>query len=726
MTRSSAAHLGRRLVAGVAVGGLSVVVGAPAANAATAPDTARAAGVRPAASQSTVDLGSWMEQMQGTIGDRPLNRIVMPGSHDAGTAGITKDSGICDLGDTASTAKKNRSVAASMSKSQSGSLIEQLDGGSRYLDLRLCEQGGTWYLYHGGPMGRQFFDSWDASGHRVKGEVSELGDWIHQHKKEIVIIRLQAVAPSATAREDIRAAISELGGVIDGSRLDNPEIADGSLSPTSTYNQFMAAGKHIVVIDDTNSTSYPWAWGPGSQSFRGSYVEVSHDAWDVAKSWLDPDQAQKNRDAVINRAGQVFAKAPGGDADKFFVLEGIVDPTNSIPDAAITWFLAQLKLLPAAVADTMLLNLEHKLNKQLLDRFRGDWNTSNVSDNMNIIMTDDVNQNSDGVGAGELQREIISKNLPTVPVTPHTFYGTSRRSDGSWTGQTALSGAGDAFRFQGSRESVAAMPDGSAQVVGIGNDGNIWHTIRRADGSWQGWNILPAADNRNPGFAATDTAITGMPDGDAQIVAVGKDGYAYHTIRRADGSWQGWAAMAGTDNGLVKASRVALAGMPDGSTQVLLFGADGRMRLGTRAANGSWTPWSVVKGVNAADFQGHGPAIAALPDGDSQIAAIGNDGNIWVTTHRADGSWADWFTPRGVSTQAMGATAVALTGMPDGTSQILAVGLDGNVYHSVRGSDGFAPFRPLGGLRGAAAFPGDQVSIAGMPDGSAQVLLTSR
>ncbi|MFF4704685.1 hypothetical protein ACWC4D_23740 [Streptomyces sp. NPDC001288] len=697
----------------------------PVASAATGPHTGPALVGEAAtgAAQGTPDLSSWMEQMQGTIGDRPLNQIVMPGSHDAGTAGITKDSGICDWGDSASTAKQNKSVAASMSVSQSGSLVQQLDGGSRFLDLRLCEQGGKWYLYHGGPLGRQFFDSFDGQGHIIKGEASEVGDWVHRHKKEILIVKIRTAAPPATAKEDTRAAISELGGILDGSRLDNPEIADGTLSPTSTYDQFMSAGKHIVFIDDTHSTSYPWVWESSAQSDRGSYVEVSHDLKDIIWQGLHPDQGQDTRDAVVKRAGEVLAKAPGDDAKKLFVLQGVVDPSYSIPKAGWDWVLKTLHLLPADEADHILLNLEHKLNKQWLDKFSGDWNTANVTDNMNIIMTDDVNQNSDGVGSGDLQRAIISKNL-AVPLTPRTFYSTSRNSDGSWTPPTGVSGTDGAFRFQGSHVSVAALPDGSTQVVGIGLDGNVWHNIRQADGSWQGWRPLPATDNNTVGLAATDVAVTGMPNGDSQVTAVGKDGGAYHNIRHADGSWQGWKPLL-DGNSAVMASRVALAGMPDGSTQVLLFGAGGKMRLGTRNANGTWKPWVQVKGVNALEFQGHDLAIAALPDGSSEIAAIGNDGNIWTLTHGADGSWGDWSAPKGVSTQTMGATALALTGLPDGTSQMLAVGLDGNVYHTVRSSTGFAPFRPLRGVRGADGFAGDQVGIAGLRDGSAQVMMTA-
>ncbi|MEW2268471.1 hypothetical protein GTY41_18060 [Streptomyces sp. SID685] len=80
----------------------------------------------------------------------------------------------------------------------------------------------------------------------------------------------------------------------------------------------------------------------------------------------------------------------------------------------------------------------------------------------------------------------------------------------------------------------------------------------------------PAADNKHPGLAATDVAVTGLPNGDAQVVAVGKDGDVHHNVRHADGSWQGWASMADDQHGALKATQVGIAALPDGSAQTLL------------------------------------------------------------------------------------------------------------------------------------------------------------
>ncbi|MFD5933705.1 hypothetical protein [Streptomyces sp. NPDC060333] len=718
------------LIVGLGLG-LGLAPGVCGATPVTATDavTAATAAVRPASVAGTVaapavDLGAWMGGLRDTIGDRPLNRIVMPGSHDSGSWSITRNSGVCDFGDQADLAHRFPSIAASMSRTQSGTLVDQLQGGARYFDLRLCKQGDRWFTYHGGPMGNQFLDAPDGRGGVVRGEVNQVAEWIRGHPREIVIIRLSTAASPRTERADNTEAVTALGQALGGG-AGNPALADDSLSPTSTYDQYMAAGRHVILIDDKDTTSLPWAWGPSAQSYRGSYVQADTHWTDYVKALFDPNTLRKNFDAVLRRGDQVLDKDPGRDADRFFVLQGIIDPSLSIPDLILAQGLEKIGVVPSSVASQYLLYLEHQLNPRLLARLKGDWSGSNIAENMNIVMTDDVNQNGSGLGAGELQREIIAKNTPHV--TPHTFHRVTRDADGTWSGAGPLSGNGGSFRFVGSRVSVAAMPDGSTQLLGRGVDGNLYHTIRFANGTWQSWAAM-AGVGEDPGFQASDAAITGSPDGSAQVVAVGRDGNVHHDIRRPDGSWQGWSVMAGEGGtGLLRATKVSAAGMPDGSAQVLIFGEDGRMRLGARRADGSWTGWSVVAGVNAPEFRGRALAIAALPGGDSQIAAIGNDGNIWHTVRRADGGWQGWNGPPGVSTAMMGAESVAITGMSNGNSQVLAVGLDGNVHHSTRERSGeWTPFRTLPWPGRAGAFAGDQVAIAGLPDGSSQVVMTTR
>jgi hypothetical protein len=73
-------------------------------------------------------------------------------------------------------------------------------------------------------------------------------------------------------------------------------------------------------------------------------------------------------------------------------------------------------------------------------------------------------------------------------------------------------------------------------VVGVGNDGKLWHTIRYPDGSWTaGFDLIESQSAGGPGsFTAVGCGSTGQG---LQVVGVGNDGNLWHTIRYPGGSW---------------------------------------------------------------------------------------------------------------------------------------------------------------------------------------------
>ncbi|MEV7418365.1 CehA/McbA family metallohydrolase [Streptomyces sp. NPDC089919] len=344
-----------------------------------------------------------------------------------------------------------------------------------------------------------------------------------------------------------------------------------------------------------------------------------------------------------------------------------------------------------------------------------------------------------------------------------TFLHTVRSANG-WSQVAPLPGIGGAPTFNGPRASLAGLPDGSAVAVALNGDNTLWTAARRADGQWQAWqqSAGPDAQGRpgptaraatgaaarivasgatagieaagpagaaasavQTGAAVLDTAVAGMPDGSCQIIATGLDGTLYHQVRQADGRLTGFTRVPGLNGSTTWTSvKAAIAALPDGSTQVLSYGPKGDMYLTIRRSSGAWGTWTRVPGAHGApNFAGPALDITGLPDGSSQLVGIGLDGTLYHQVRHPDGRYDGFAAPRGVTTATMSASAVAIAGMPDGTAQVVAVGADGNVWHDIRFPASWQGFRPLGGLQGADRLRGGALSIAGMRDGSSQVLV---
>jgi hypothetical protein len=90
---------------------------------------------------------------------------------------------------------------------------------------------------------------------------------------------------------------------------------------------------------------------------------------------------------------------------------------------------------------------------------------------------------------------------------------------------------------------------GVLQLAGVTRDGRLWHTIRRADGSWTGFGDVEGQAGDRGRFVDVDCA--GMGDA-LHLAGVTQDGRLWHTIRRVDGSWTPFGDVEGQagDRGL--------------------------------------------------------------------------------------------------------------------------------------------------------------------------------
>ncbi|MFE2552320.1 hypothetical protein ACFXGI_27760 [Streptomyces sp. NPDC059355] len=264
------------------------------------------------AAAEQVRLDSWMGDLAPRLADTPLNRIAMPGSHDAGSWSITARSGQCRTGYIYDLARTFPQLAASVSRTQRVSIAEQLANGSRYVDLRLCKQDGQWFTYHGAPLGAPFFEP--------DGEAEQIGRWITAHPAEIVVVGLSVSAPAAELPAATTEAYDRFAAAAGTARIASQQ----QFSPTSTYGSLVAAGKNVILLDDSGLADRALAWNAtATSSGRGSYPADSPPVGNYLRDFADPRALFAE---TIARDRAALARNPGEDAGKFFVLAGIVQP----------------------------------------------------------------------------------------------------------------------------------------------------------------------------------------------------------------------------------------------------------------------------------------------------------------------------------------------------------------------------------------------------------------
>ncbi|GAB3889837.1 hypothetical protein GCM10029964_060270 [Kibdelosporangium lantanae] len=309
-------------------------------------------------------------------------------------------------------------------------------------------------------------------------------------------------------------------------------------------------------------------------------------------------------------------------------------------------------------------------------------------------------------------------------VTAPLYRETHDGSSDTWSGFQAMPGVG-ADRFDASAVAVAGFQDGSAQVVAIGDDGALYRDILP---SGDGWEKLAGVGSATS-FQAGAVGAAGIDtSNDLQVVAVGNDGLIYHDIWfAATRTWQGWGQVPGFGGARTFAARtVAIAGMPDGSAQLVATArADGTVYHTIRNADGTWQPWGRVAGFGgAAAFQAGAVAITGLANGDSQTVAVGNDGNLYHTIRSGgDRTWQPWGRVDGLTSgtgfraSAVGIAAVNAAGDPrDGETDVLAVGGDGLLYQNARyTSKNWQGWKRLAGHDNAPTMPSLATAVTGMP-----------
>jgi hypothetical protein len=130
----------------------------------------------------------WMQQSMGSLANRTLKHICMPGSHDAGMSTF-----------------KPGSIGAHFANTQTQYLDfgQQLKAGSRFFDLRPVLAGGQWVSGHYSALENDIEDIWlGGNGQSIADIVRQINDFTSQYK-ELVIINLSHTLDTDNKYKDL-------------------------------------------------------------------------------------------------------------------------------------------------------------------------------------------------------------------------------------------------------------------------------------------------------------------------------------------------------------------------------------------------------------------------------------------------------------------------------------------------------------------------------------------
>jgi hypothetical protein len=256
--------------------------------------------------------------------------------------------------------------------------------------------------------------------------------------------------------------------------------------------------------------------------------------------------------------------------------------------------------------------------------------------------------------AGAADQSVLAGQLHLVGVAGGQLWHTIRNSGGNWQSSFGLIEAQE-HNNPGAFTAVSCaavggqsvLVNGQLHVVGIAG-GQLWHTIRNSGGGWQStFGLIEAQEHNNPGaFTAVSCAAVGDQ---LQIVGVA-GGQLWHTIRNGDGSWQSTFGLIESQehNNPGAFTAVSCAGFgnqsPLGDGQLHFVGvAGGQLWHTIRNAAGNWQSSFGLIETQEHNNPGAFTAVSCAAVGDQlQIVGIAG-GQLWHTVRNAAGNWQSSF-----------------------------------------------------------------------------------
>jgi hypothetical protein len=228
--------------------------------------------------------------------------------------------------------------------------------------------------------------------------------------------------------------------------------------------------------------------------------------------------------------------------------------------------------------------------------------------------------------------------------------------------------------------------------------GQMWHTIRNADGTWQpSYGLVESQEQNDPG-PFMDVGSAGVADA-LQLVGLSQTGQMWHTIRNADGTWQSSYGLIEdqeqNDPGAFMA--VSCAGVGD-MLHVVGLSQSGQMWHTVRSADGTWTPFYGLIEDQEQNDPGPFMAVGCAGVGDVlQVVGLSWSGQMWHTIRNADGTWqSSYGLIEGQEQNDPGPFMAVNCAGAGAMLQVVGLSQNGQMWHTLRNANG--TWSPLYGL----------------------------
>ncbi len=201
-------------------------------------------------------LEYWMTDLYEYLKDFTIATIILPGTHDSGTAIVNNI--ISNDGRVPGMAKIAASKIAPWSKTQDLNINKQLMIGVRFFDFRVSNENDGLYLSHG------------LRGEKLSDVLVSMSKFAKIHPKELIIVKVKGFPDEKCKKVNINKLITkEFNSYLSPYLLSRKDLKQSL--PLTPLKEIIAIGRNIVVIFDTRVK--------GKQTDNLIKAELSENDW---------------------------------------------------------------------------------------------------------------------------------------------------------------------------------------------------------------------------------------------------------------------------------------------------------------------------------------------------------------------------------------------------------------------------------------------------------------